>query len=126
MALAEEMQAVRSLEIGVLTNGMDALAGRTSAVSSNRYAVDRNQHGNIDAVGMEVYENCNVAWHRRVLGQDVTPSLSLAPPSLDGVFQTVIEAAAVLFAQSLPVRTCQSIGIACQLFGERLLQAAQQ
>jgi hypothetical protein len=125
MALAEEMQAIRSLEIGILTNGMDALAGRTSAVSSKRYAVDRDQHGNIDAVGMEVYENCNVAWHRRVLGQDMTPSVSSAPSSLDRVFHTAIEATAVLLAQSLPVQTCQSIGIACQLFGARLLQAAQ-
>jgi hypothetical protein len=120
MALAEELQAIRALELGHLTNGMDALAGRTSSQSSRRYAIDRDQHGNIDTVGMELYQSCNIAWHRRVLKQDV-PQRSFGVPRLDDNLRRMIDSAGAMVSSVLPVETSRVLGAAFKAFGEKLL-----
>lgn len=120
MALAEELRAIRALELGHLTNGMDALAGRTSSQSSKRYAIDRDQHGNIDTVGMELYQSCNVAWHHRVLQQDV-PQQLLRVQRLDGNLLSMIDAVGTMVSSVLPLETSRVLGAAFKAFGEKLL-----
>ena len=122
MALAEELQAIRALELGHLTNGMDALAGWTSSQSSKRYAIDREQHGNIDTVGMELYQSCNTAWHHRVLQQDV-PQRLLRVQRIDDNLCNLIDAIGTMVFAVLPVETSRVLGAVFKAFGEKLLSS---